>query len=110
MRYPKSSLFSRQIGNSLLKAKPLLDTAVKASNQPFTQHQIVKPRTQEKFYSWTHYGIFIPKLPEPHRYLNIMILIGTPSAKAFDHDDLISKSPRQTATFFQALPQCHRHF
>ncbi len=31
-----------------------------------------------------------------------MILIGTPGALAFDHDDIITGNPRKTATFFSS--------
>lgn len=110
MSYPNSSLFSKGIGKTLLTVKPILDRAVKSSTQVFNQHQIIKPRVKEKFYSWTHYGIFIPNLPEPHRYLNIMILIGTPSAQAFDHDDIITTSPRKTATFFSSTAAMPKAF
>ena len=100
----KLSLLSRSIGKALLKAKPFLDSANTNSVLPFESESIIRPRLNERYYSWTHYGIFIPNLPEPHRYLNIMIFLGTPSALAFDHDHLISqkKSPRHTATFFSS--------
>ena len=48
--------------------------------------------------------MFFPLLPEPHRYLNIMILIGTPGALAFDHDDIITGNPRKPLLSFQAQP------
>lgn len=100
----KPSFLSRSIGKSLLNLKSLIDSAEDYSVIPFEHESIIRPRLNEKFFSWTHYGIFIPNLPEPHRYLNIMIFLGTPSALAFDHDDLISKkkSPRRTATFFSS--------
>jgi hypothetical protein len=100
----KPSFFSKFMGKTLLNLKPLLDSADENSVIPFQDDAIIRPRLNEKYYSWTHYGIFIPNLPEPHRYLNIMIFLGTPSALAFDHDQLIAKkkSPRRTATFFSS--------
>ena len=71
--------------------------------------EIIRPRTEEKFYTWTHYGIFFPLLPEPHRYLNIMILLGTPGALAFDHDDITLGDPRQTATLFSSTAAVDEH-
>lgn len=99
---PKISIGSKVLGKSLLLAQGALDQAEKYSTLPFNEPQIIQPRIDEKYYSWTHYGIFFPLLPEPHRYLNIMILLGTPGALAFDHDDIITGNPRQTATFFSS--------
>lgn len=99
---PKIFIGSKVLGQSLLLAQGALDQAEKYSTLPFTQSHIIRPRVDEKYYSWTHYGIFFPLLPEPHRYLNIMILLGTPGALAFDHDDIINEDPRKTATFFSS--------
>ncbi|QNW95815.1 hypothetical protein IC800_06090 [Acinetobacter seifertii] len=99
---PKFSIASKTIAKSLLFAQGFLDQAKKYSTLPFTQSHIIRPRVDEKYYSWTHYGIFFPLLPEPHRYLNIMILLGTPGALAFDYDDIIVGNPRKTATFFSS--------
>ncbi|MFX5027144.1 hypothetical protein ABTC59_16770, partial [Acinetobacter baumannii] len=70
---PKISTTSKALAKSLLLAQGVLDQAKKYSTLPFTQTHIIRPRIDEKYYSWTHYGIFFPLLPEPHRYLNIMI-------------------------------------
>ncbi|ADI90062.1 DUF6670 family protein [Acinetobacter oleivorans] len=99
---PKISIGSKLLGQSLLLAQSVIDKAEKYSTLPFSQPHIIQPRVDEKYYSWTHYGIFFPLLPEPHRYLNIMILLGTPGALAFDHDDIIHEDPRKTATFFSS--------
>ena len=106
---PPTSLVSKVLGKSLLLARGKLDHALEYSTIPFSQPDLIRPRTNEKFYTWTHYGIFFPLLPEPHRYLNIMILLGTPSALAFDHDDLISAHPRKTATFFSSTAAIDEH-
>lgn len=34
-----------------------------------------------------------------------MILLGTPGALAFDHDDIINEDPRKTATFFSSTAE-----
>ncbi len=99
---PPTSLTSKLLGKSLLLAQSTLDKAVKYSTIPFSEPEIIRPRTAEKFYTWTHYGVFFPLLPEPHRYLNIMILLGTPGALAFDHDDITVGHPRKSATFFSS--------
>ena len=94
------SVFAKVIGRSLLQAKGLLDSAVKDSTTPFGTPDMLTPRFEELRYGWTHYGLFFANLPEPHRYLNIMILLGAPSALAFDQDFLYKTNPRQSATLF----------
>lgn len=104
---PVPSWFAKATGHSLLQLKKWMDRAAASSTQPFDQASMIRPRISEKFYSWTHYGIFIPQLPDPHRYLNIMTLLGTPSAAAFDDDALIHE-PRHSSSLFSsthALPQ-----
>ncbi|ENU26342.1 DUF6670 family protein [Acinetobacter modestus] len=106
---PPSSLTSKILGKSLLLAQSTLDQAIKYSTSPFSAPEIIRPRTEEKFYTWTHYGIFFPLLPEPHRYLNIMILLGTPGALAFDHDEITLGDPRKTATLFSSTAALDEH-
>ncbi|MGP4884286.1 hypothetical protein ACTXQV_75520, partial [Klebsiella pneumoniae] len=54
---PKISTPSKALGKSLLLAQGVLDQAKKYSTLPFTQTHIIRPRIDEKYYSWTHYGI-----------------------------------------------------
>lgn len=49
-------------------------------------------------YAWTHYGVMIPDLPEPHRFLACMSLIGATGSRIFDTDHARVDSPRNTAT------------
>ena len=42
----------------------------------------------------SHYGIMIPDLPEPHRFLANMIIIGGTGFKAWDDDAALEKGPR----------------
>ena len=65
---PPSSLRSKILGKSLLLAQSTLEQAIKYSTSPFSAPEIIRPRTEEKFYTWTHYGILFPLLPDPHRY------------------------------------------
>lgn len=101
---PPISILSKMMGIGMLWGKSLLDNAVEYSTLPFQQHDIILPRLDEKYYSWTHYGIFFPDLAEPFRYLNIVILLGTPTSLAFDpeleHQD--HTLPRQQASVFSS--------
>ena len=72
--------------------------ALRATQRPFKQTSILKPHVGGHRYGWTHYGLMIPDLPEPHRYFSTMIIAGLPGATALDNDDAVTTSPRDTAT------------
>jgi hypothetical protein len=80
------------------KALPIIDKSVTASVRPFRTPEMIRPRVNSKYYGWTHYGVFFPSLPEPHRYCNVMTLLGTTGTVCFDNDYLVTGNPRQTAT------------
>ncbi|WP_210009381.1 DUF6670 family protein [Aquirhabdus parva] len=91
------------LANALTKVGlPLLDSAVKASQLPFSTPDMIRPNIHSKYYGWTHYGIFFPDLPEPHKYCNIMTLLGATGSTIFDNDYLVKTNPRDTATFFSS--------
>ncbi|NMN97187.1 DUF6670 family protein [Antrihabitans stalactiti] len=71
--------------------------AIRETNRPFTQPSMLKPHVGGHRYGWTHYGVMIPDLPEPHRYFSTMIIAGLPGATAFDNDQGVTTSPRDTA-------------
>lgn len=35
-------------------------------------------------FGWTHFGVMLPSLPEPHRYLGLMVIAGETGQQAFD--------------------------
>lgn len=90
---------------------PRIDDAVGASRRPFDRPQIIHPQHHSRFYGSTHYGLFFPLLPEPHRYLNVMTLLGQTGSRCFDNDYLIPAGgrPRQIATLLTstAAPDVH---
>lgn len=47
--------------------------------------------------SWVHYGVMVPDLPAPHRFFNVMSIVGTPGAAVFDNDFAIVDTPEDTA-------------
>ena len=55
--------------------KPVLDRAGRRTAEAFDRWDLVLPRAGSRLWGWTHYGIFVPGLPEPLRYLNTMTLI-----------------------------------
>lgn len=77
-RKPISRALSRLVVDGLL---PRIDSRLEASRRPFNpHHDILRPRADGGRWTATHYGVFIPDLPAPHRYLDTMTLIGATGA------------------------------
>lgn len=89
------ALASRLIMEALL---PRIDRAAESSLEPFRQPAMLRPHVHARRYGWTHYGIFLPDLPAPFRYCNVMTLLGSTGTVMFDNDYLVRTSPRDTAT------------
>ena len=85
----------------------VLDTAESTSRRPFTEPGILVPNLQSRRFGWTHYGVMIPNLPEPHRFLSVMSLIGATGSLAFDTDHALRCAPRQTATVVAGTAASH---
>jgi len=83
----------------VMRAAPLLTSAaVRTTGEQFDRPQMLVPHVGGHRHGWTHYGVMIPDLPEPHRYLSIMVIAGLPGATAFDNDEAVVSSPRDTVT------------
>jgi len=89
------SLASRLIVGGLL---PRIDHAVEESTRPFTRAGIMRPDGGARRFGMVHYGIFLPGLPEPFRYCNVMTLLGGTGAVIMDNDYLQQDPPSDTAT------------
>lgn len=100
------SLASRLIVGALL---PRIDHAVEESVRPFQQPEMLRPNTHSNRYGWTHYGIFLPGLPAPHKYCNLMTLLGTTGTVMFDNDYLVTGKPRDTATLLSSTAAGDTH-
>ncbi len=79
------------------------DTAESASTQPFDAGFPMVPHVAgtgagSRRYGWTHYGVMIPGLPEPHRFFSMMSLIGATGSLAFDTDHALVDQPRRNAS------------
>lgn len=97
------SAASSGIRRTLTALMGVLDTAEKSSRQPFTEPSIMVPHVASKGvgskrYGWTHYGVMIPDLPEPHRFFSAMSLIGATGSLAFDNDHALVDQPRRNAS------------
>lgn len=86
------------IRRALLAAMAVLDDAETASARPFAEPDILVPNVDSKRFGWTHYGVMIPDLPEPHRFFSAMSLIGATGSLAFDNDCALVDAPRRNAS------------
>ncbi|MFD6199333.1 DUF6670 family protein [Mycobacteriaceae bacterium NPDC060252] len=103
---PISRALSRLIVDGLL---PRIDRRLEASRKPFTGQAILRPHAESGPWTATHYGVFIPNLDSPHRYLNTMTLIGAIGAELFDNDYLAAGDARRTATVLSSTAAIDHH-
>ena len=83
--HPISRALSRVVIDGML---PLVDSRLPASRLPFDAPEILRPHDLSRAWGVTHFGVFVPDLPEPYRYLNTMTLLGASGAELFDLDHL----------------------
>lgn len=100
------SVINRALVDGVL---PQIDHAVASSVEPFTVPEIMRPDGGGKRYGMVHYGIFIPGLPEPFRYCNIMTLLGATGTLMMDNDYLLRDPPSDTATFLCSTAEGDDH-
>lgn len=101
-----SRALSRLIVDGLL---PRIDRRLEASRQPFTNPGVLRPHADDGPWAATHYGVFLPDLDSPHRYLNTMTLIGATGAELFDNDYLTAADARHTATVLSSTAAGDHH-
>lgn len=102
-----STLLSRAVVGGAL---PLLDDRIEASRRPFDLHDALLPHAESKVWATTHFGVFVPDLPEPYRYVNTMTLIGASGAELFDQDHLAADDARNTSTVLSSTAYADQHF
>lgn len=105
-----SQAISRAVSRLILDGVlPRIDSRLEASREPFTKPDILRPHVGTGPWAATHYGVFIPDLDSPHRYLNTMTLIGAIGAEAFDNDYLVAPDARRTATVLSSTAAADHH-
>lgn len=102
-----SRLLSRLVVDGIL---PLLDSRVRASESPYRGAPAMVPHPGSRRWPMVHYGIFLPKLPEPYRYLNTMTLLGPTGTEVFDNDYLAAPDVRNTATVLSSTAHADQRF
>ena len=82
----------------LQRAARLLDRGPSLQARPFDCPQLIRPNIGKRLFSVSHYGIMIPKLPEPFRFFSLMSIIGTAGHRFVDTDHMLVDTPRRNAT------------
>jgi hypothetical protein len=94
---PDTAPILRALGPALIKGVRLVNRPLRQVGVPFARPELLLPHQRGR-YTWTHYGVMIPSLPEPWRYFNVMILNGLSGGLILDRDDLVTTTARDTAT------------
>ncbi|GAS88302.1 DUF6670 family protein [Mycolicibacterium brisbanense] len=106
LEQPISHLASRLIVDGL---SPRIDRRLPASRLPFDAPAMLRPHAASGLWTATHYGVFVPQLPAPYRYLNTMTLIGATGSELFDNDYLTARDARHAATVLSSTAAGDQH-
>ncbi len=87
---------------AVVPAALTVDRRIVESTRPFRRTDLFRPHTTSRRWAWTHYGIFLPDLPEPYRFANVMTLIGATGSVVFDDDTLAASDARLTTTLLSS--------
>lgn len=69
-----------------------------ATDAPLPAGGLLRPHRHSRVFTFAHYNVVIPDLPEPHRFLACMVMIGQTGIRAFDVDHALVDGPRHTVT------------
>ncbi|MUL67303.1 hypothetical protein BOO86_22710 [Mycobacterium sp. CBMA 234] len=107
----KKHVISRALSRAVIDGMlPLVDSRLTASRQPFDAPQIIQPHDTSRAWGVAHFGVFVPDLPEPYRYLNTMTLLGASGTELFDLDHLAATDARDTSTVFSSTAHADQRF
>lgn len=85
-------------------ADRLVDTALRvvgatrADEGVLPAEPVFPPHVASRRWAWTHYGVMVPDLPDPHRFLACMAIVGTTGSRMFDTDHARVDGPRHSAS------------
>ncbi|MGH3723276.1 MAG: DUF6670 family protein [Mycobacterium sp.] len=88
---------------------PRIDKRLPNSTLPFDRAGMLLPHRDSRLWSWTHYGVFLPDLPAPWRYLNTMTFIGATGTRCFDNETVASADCRRNATVLSSTAHANQH-
>ena len=101
---------SRLLSRGVVAGLPVIDSRLSASVEPYRGSPAMVPHTGRRRWSMVHYGVFIPLLPDPYRYLNTMTLIGASGTEIFDDDRIAAADARDTTTVFSSTAYADETF
>ncbi len=81
----------------------VIDKGDAATGRPFTEPRILRRNLDSRRFGWTHYGVMIPDLPEPHRYLSLM-RSSAPPARSCSIPTTLCLLPRAAPHRSSAVP------
>jgi len=93
----------------LLPALARVDNRLAESTEPFTRTDLFRPHPRSRRWAWTHFGAFLPDLPEPYRFLNTMTFVGATGTTCFDDDRIAAADARDTAMVLSATAHADQH-
>jgi uncharacterized protein DUF6670 len=92
---------------TLVRLLGTIDRSRAEQGKPFDWPGAMVPHAASTSYGWTHYGVMIPDLPEPHCFFTIMSLVGATGTRAFDTDHALVDTPRRNATVVSGTAATH---
>src|SRR6185312_208566 len=106
---PPTNAVVSAISRLLLYIRPHVDKAIEESVRPFNVPEILLPHDRSKRWGWTHYGVFIPSLPEPYRYMNTVTAIGGFGNLVFDNDYTAAPDARNSTSVLSSTAYGETH-
>ena len=92
---------TRAIDRAVGAALRLADRHRRLEGARFDPATSIRPPSGGRW-SWVHYGVMVPGLPEPHRTFGVMAILGSPGVAIFANDQVVTTTRRDTATVVSA--------
>jgi len=86
------------IGDRLVGAALRAVGATRTDEDVLPAEPVFPPHLHSRRWGWTHYGVMVPDLPDPHRFLACMAIVGTTGSRTFDTDHARVDRPRHSAS------------
>ncbi|HEX7135316.1 MAG TPA: DUF6670 family protein [Iamia sp.] len=86
------------IGDRVVGAALRVVGATRPDEGVLPAEPVFPPHLHSRRWAWTHYGVMIPDLPDPHRFLACMAIVGTTGSRIFDTDHARVDGPRRSAS------------
>lgn len=98
---PRSALTDQALSVFWSRFAPRVLGVDRWRDRPLPQPTIFPPHVLSRHHSVTHYGVMIPDLPEPHRFMACAAILGSSGLQVWDNDFIMQDTPQRTATLCQ---------